>query len=49
MITAMVEMAAGGRLEAGQFGPARTAATEEWWPDWPAQYAYQHGGPPYPV
>ena len=49
MITAVVVAAAGGRQEVGRFGPARTAAAEEWWPDWPAQYAYQHVVPPYPV
>ena len=49
MITAVVVVAAGGRREAVRFGPTRTVAAEEWWPDWPAQYAYQHVGPPYPV
>ena len=42
-------MAAGGRREAVRSGPARIVAAEEWWPDWPTQYAYQHVGPPYPV
>ena len=45
----VVVVAAGERREAVRSGPARTAAAEEWWPDWPEQYAYQHGGPPYPV
>ena len=49
MITAVVVVVAGERREAVRSGPARTASTEEWWPDWPAQYVYQHGGPPYPV
>ena len=49
MITAVVEVAAGGRQEVVRSGPTRTAAAEEWWPDWPAQYAYQHVVPPYPV
>ena len=49
MITAVVVVAAGGRREAVRSGPARTTAAEEWWPGWPAQYAYQHVGPPYPV
>ena len=49
MITAVVVVAAGKRLEAVRSGPARSAAAEEKWPDWPAQYAYQHGGPPCPV
>ena len=42
-------MAAGGRQEAVRSGPAKTAAAKEWWPDWPAQYAYQHVVPPCPV
>ena len=49
MITAVVVVAAGERREAVRHGPTRIAAAEEWWPDWPAQYAYQHRGPPHPV
>ena len=45
MITAVVVVVAGERREAVRSRPARTAAAEEW----TAQYAYQHGGPPYPV
>ena len=39
MITAEVVVAVGGRREVVRSRPARTAAAEEWWPDWPAQYA----------
>ena len=49
MITAVVVVVAGGRQEAVRSGLAKTAAVEEWWPDWPTQYAYQHVVPPYPV
>ena len=40
MITAVVVVAAGGRQEAVRSGLARTAAAQEWWLDWLAQYAY---------
>ena len=49
MITAVEVVAAGDKQEVVQSGPARTTAAEEWWPDWPASYAYQHEVPPYPV
>ena len=49
MITAVVVVAAGGRSEAVRSRPIRTDAADKWWPDWPAQYAYQHVVPPYPV
>ena len=48
-VTAVVVVAAGGVLEAGQAGPGGTAAVGEWWPGWPELYARQHEGPPYPV
>ena len=49
MITAVVVVEAGGRPGAVRSGPAKTAAAEELWPDWPGQSAYQHVEPPYPV
>ena len=49
MITAVVVVEVGGRPGAVRSGPARPAAAEELWPDWPVQSACQHREPPYPV
>ena len=42
-------VAVDGKRGAVQYEPARTAAAEVSWPDWPTQSAYQHAVPPYPV